>query len=155
MTNGPYLELLLQVVQRVADSTPGFFDIKGPGDGDRATNAFMKSLREELEEAVPFAKPEQCLCGENKLAVDFYLPPEGTIVELAFGLRNPTSEFERDILKALMAKETGCEVHRLVFVSKPGALKRHRQPSSQAIIKWAKQKHDLEIAFYEIKPSAT
>jgi hypothetical protein len=155
VTNGSVLDLFLSTTQGVADATPGFFEIKGPGEGDRATNAFMKVLREQLKEAVPDAKPEQCLCGENKLAVDFYIEAEGTIVELAFGLRNPTSEFERDILKALMAKEAGRNVKQLVFVSKPGAVKRCGQPGAQAIVKWAKQKHDLAIAVYEVKQRAT
>ncbi|MDP9194380.1 MAG: hypothetical protein M3P06_22000 [Acidobacteriota bacterium] len=48
---------------------------------------------------------EQTICGTNKFCVDYYFRDEATIVEVAMSLRNPTSEFERDILKAIMAQD--------------------------------------------------
>ncbi len=51
-----------------------------------------------------------------------------------------------------MAKESGYEVRRLVFLSKPGALKRHRQPSTKAIVAWARRKHGLAVEFHELRP---
>ena len=47
-------------------------------------------------------------------------------------LKNPSFEFERDVLKAIMAQEAGCTVNKLVFVSKPVASKRHQQARSGA-----------------------
>lgn len=98
---------LVQVARELALETRRFFDVKGPGEGDKATNAFMGKLRARLAEEVPNARPEQTICGDNSLAVDFYFPAEASIVEIALSLRNPNSEFERDILKALMAKCSG------------------------------------------------
>jgi hypothetical protein len=143
---------LVRVARELALETPRLFEVKGPGEGDKATNAFMGKLRASLAEQVPNARPEQAICGDNSLAVDFYFPAEEAIVETALSLRNPNSEFERDILKALMAKDFRYKIKRLVLVSKPGALKRHGQPGSQALIQWAKRTHGLEIEIHELSP---
>ena len=93
---------------------------------------------------------EKKVCGANNLCVDFYFPDEGTIVEIALALRNPTSEYERDIVKALMAKETGHSVSRLLFLSKPGALKRMKQPGAAAIAAWSERLHGVRIEIREL-----
>ena len=50
-----------------------------------------------------------------------FCPDEGTAVEFAFGLHNPNSEFERDILKCILAIEDGCKIRKLILIGKPGA----------------------------------
>ncbi len=76
---------------------------------------------------------EKCISGNNGLRVDFYFPGEKTVVEVAMGLRNSNSEFERDILKVLMAGEGS--VKRLVFLTKPGGIARTNCPGARAIIR--------------------
>jgi hypothetical protein len=83
------VEVLVKLAQRLASETPGFFDLKGPGVGDRATGAFMAELRERLRAAVGDDSSEKRICGENNLAVDFFFPDEQAVVEVAFSLRNP------------------------------------------------------------------
>jgi hypothetical protein len=141
---------LIKIAEQLARETPGFLQIKGPGSGDRATSAFMQQLRQRVDSEVPEAEAEQRISGRNSLAVDFYLPKRGVVVEVALGLRNPTSEFEKDILKALMAQEAGHSIRRLVFISKPGARKRHQQPGVKAIVQWAKRRHGLTIELHEL-----
>ena len=114
------VERLVQLAQSIADERPTFFDIKGPSVGDHDTAAFMSELRARAQTDFGMDCSEKRVCGATNLCVDFYFPNEGTIVEVALGLRNPTSEYERDILKALMAIDEGHQVTRLVFVSKPG-----------------------------------
>jgi hypothetical protein len=106
---------LAAIAQRLADERPVFFQIKGPSVGDHDTAAFMKELRVRAEAYFGADYSEQKVCGANNLCVDFHFPEEETIVEVALGLRNPTSEYERDVLKALMAKEAGYMSH--VFCS--------------------------------------
>ena len=144
-------EQLISLAQQIADERPRFFDTKGPGEGDKAATSFMAELRARARKAFGRDFSEQIISGENnKLAVDFFFPDEGIIVEIALNLRNPQSEFERDILKAVMAKEEGRNVRRLVFLSKPGAAKRHRQPSSQAIMSWLERNHEIELSIREL-----
>jgi hypothetical protein len=143
-------DYLFDLAQQIADGHTDFFKIKGPGVGDRDTGKFMALLRERASHEFGKDFSEQRICGSNKLAVDFYFPDEQTIVEVALGLRNPGSEFERDILKAIMAHEQCNSVKRLLFITKPGADKRHSQPSSRAILEWAKRRFDIRIDIREL-----
>jgi len=145
---------LFTIAKTVARGHAEFFTIQGPGKGDRSTNAFMAEVRRQAAAAFGRDYSEASISGANKLAVDFYFPHEETIVEIALSLRNPTSEFERDILKALMATESGNPVRSLIFISKPGAAKRLNQPGAQAIISWANSKHGLAVSVRELAPDA-
>jgi hypothetical protein len=143
---------LITLAQALARERPGFFEIKGPSVGDKDTAAFMRELRRRAEATFGVDCAEQKVCGPNGLCVDYYFPEDATIVEIAMGLRNPNSEFERDILKAIMAQDAGHEVKHLVFIAKPGALKKCCQPSSRAIIDWAGRAHGLVVSLHEIIP---
>src|SRR5229473_545864 len=127
---------IFSLAQALADERPHFFDLKGPSVGDHDTSSFMKELRSRSPLALNADYAEKKVCGENKLCVDYYLPDEETIIEVALGLRNPTSEYERDILKAIMANDSGYSVSHLLFISKPGALKRLAQPGAATIAAW-------------------
>lgn len=138
-------EQILGLAQKLALAREGFFDKKGPGAGDRDTSQFMAALRAKTLEATGVDYSEKRISGDNKLAVDFYVESEATVIEVALSLRNPNCEFERDLLKALMARDEGFQVERLVFLSKPGGVQRLGQPSAQAIIQWAARNHDLAV----------
>src|SRR5437867_5518197 len=127
------------LAQALADERPYFFDIKGPSLGDHDTSSFMKELRSRALRAFNEDYAEKKICGQNNLCVDYYFRDEATIIEVALGLRNPTSEYERDILKAIMAQDSGYAVSHLVFISKPGAKKRLAQPGAVAIAGWAER----------------
>jgi hypothetical protein len=142
---------IVAFAQQLADLRPDFFTKKGPGAGDDEVNSYMRELRAGVEQRLGKDYSEKRICGDNNLAVDFFVEEENTILEIALSLRNPNCEFERDILKALMAKEAGKTVDRLIFVAKPGGLKRFSQPSSQAMANWARTKHNLEIKVYDLR----
>lgn len=145
---------LLRIAQRTVADHADFFSIKGPGIGDRATISFMKDLRARATKAFGGDYSEKKISGPNNLSVDFYFPKEGTIVEVALGLRNPRTEFESDVLKAIMAKETGNRVKRLVFISKLGAEKKCRQPGRMAVRDWARRRHGIVITVHDLKRAA-
>ena len=148
-------ESLVQLAKELANERPEFFKIKGAGKVDRDTGAFMKELRARAKSTFGTDYSEQRICGDTNLAVDFYFPEEGAIVEVALGLRNPLSEYERDIFKALMAKEGGSAVSRLLFITKPGGLDRINQPGARAITKWLEVNHGITIGAIELKPKHT
>ena len=126
-----------------------FFVKKGPGSGNHATNAFMKTLRHQAE--IEFGEcAEQSISGDSALKVDFYFPGESAIVEIALGVDKPNSEFEKDILKAVMAKQLGAYVDCLVFAGKPGSIKKCCQPGRQAMALWLKNTHGIRIEVCEL-----
>lgn len=141
---------LIELAQALAAENPAFQVVLGPGAGDRATGEFMRKLREHASAQFINDYSEKKICGENSLAVDFYFPEEQTIVEVALGLPNPATEFEKDVLKAIMAQEMGQLVARLVFISRPGAAKKCSQPGRSAVKAWAKAKHDLAIEVHDL-----
>jgi hypothetical protein len=146
-------ENILELAQRVADSKPDFFDKKGAGLGDKDTGSYMSELRKIVENNVGEGLSERSICGDNNLKVDFYVQSEATIIEVALSLRNSNSEFERDILKAFLAQRCGNKVKRLVFISKPGALRQHRRPGSIAIMDWVKSEHGICVEIREFRDS--
>ena len=93
---------------------------------------------------------EQAICGANGLKPDFYFREEETIVEVALGLPNPSSEFEKDILKAIMAQELGMPVRLLFFISRAGASKKCSQPGRTAMREWALRNHNLAIEIHDL-----
>src|SRR5690554_1625680 len=89
---------LYRLAQNLAFSTEGFFDVKGPGAGNHATNKFISELGKLANKKFRKDFSEKKICGSNSLAVDFYFPEDGVIVEVALGLKNPNTEYEKDIL---------------------------------------------------------
>ncbi len=145
-------EDLYRIANRLASKEEGFFEKKGPGAGNHATNRFIAELGNAVQRKFRYNYSEQAICGENSLAVDFYFPEESTIVEVALGLKNPSTEFEKDILKAVMARDLGNNVQHLVFIAKPGGEKKCRQPGRTAVKKWLKETHGISIEVKDLVP---
>ena len=141
---------LLEIVRSIAADNPAFQDVLGPGAGDRSTNVFMQRVRQRAMAEFGIDYSEKRISGDNSLAVDFHFPDEMVIVEIALGLANPASEFEKDVLKAIMAMETGQPVRTLMFMSRPGGAAKCRQSGRSAVMAWAKAKHGLDIDVYDL-----
>jgi hypothetical protein len=142
---------IIAIARDVAASTPDFHRVKGPGVGDKANHSFMAELRKRVKDTLGDDYSEKKISGDIKAAVDFYIPDEKTIIEIALTLKVPLSEFHKDIFKALLAKDSGVDVEHLVFVAKPGAQKRHQAPASQAVIRWLKKYYSISVTIEEMK----
>jgi hypothetical protein len=147
-------ERLFELAQSLVYEWPNFFVKKGAGAGDRDTYAFMEQLKVWVETAFGRNYYEQRICGVVGFKPDFYFPDEATIVEIAMGLRNPSSEYERDIFKALLDLDLKQPVQQLVFFAKPGALDRFAQPGQKAIASWVQRTHGIAITVREFSPQA-
>ncbi|SRR6266513_384104 len=143
-------ERLLLIAQAIAEETPNFFVAIGEGAGNLRSNAFTKELQGRAESIFgrDYSEPE--LCGDNKLAVDFYFPEEETVVEIAGMLSAPNSEYEKDIFKCLLAQEKGATIRKLLFIAKPGAAKVQNQPGRLAIARFVRSHFDIQIIVEEL-----
>lgn len=141
---------IVALARRIAAKNPEFQAVLGPGAGDLATHYFMRKLRERAERLFGCDYSEKKICGKTSLAVDFYFPDEKTIVEVALGLPNSATEFEKDVLKAIMAGETGQNVEKLIFISRAGGTKKCCQPGRSAVRQWAQTKHGLHIEVHDL-----
>ena len=147
---------LFMAAQRIAEQTPDFFKVKGPGVGDHASLVFMVALR-KISRDMFGAKclSEHRVCKGAAFAVDFYFPDEAIVVEVALSLDKPISEYERDIFKCLLARDKGCAVRRLLFIAKPGGYRKNNAPGPQAIARFVREKFELEIEILELHPPDT
>jgi hypothetical protein len=143
-------EKLYRIAKELSESTPGFLDTKGPGAGNLATNEFISELGKRAMREFGEDFSEKNICGKNSLAVDFYFPEDVTVVEIALGLKHPNSEFEKDILKVLMAKSLGNKIEQLVFISKPGGVKKCNQPGRVAVKEWLKMNSEMSIMVMDL-----
>jgi len=140
---------LVQLARHLASEDPQFQRVRGPNDGDRATARYLRELQRRAQSVFGVDYSERKICGATGYAVDFYLERERTVVEVALGLPNPASEFEKDILKAIVAKKH-VPVDRLVFISRAGGETKCRQPGRTALIQWARENHQLEIEVFDL-----
>lgn len=143
-------QTLVTLAREIAGAIPDFQAVKGAGAGDHATADFMKELRDQAAARFGHDYSECKLCGDTDFAVDFYLPHVATVIEVALGLPTSLSEYEKDILKAIVARDFGHKVDRLVFISRAGADKKCRQPGRTAIREWAFKAHGLRIEIHEL-----
>jgi hypothetical protein len=143
------VDMLLKMIQQIADDHPNFFVRKGQGVGNLDTNLFVTELNKRALEEFGVDHSEKKICGETNHAVDYYFQDEAAIVEVALSLWTPNSEFEKDILKALMAQEH-YPVKRLVLIGKPGSVEKCKSPSRKSIIDWARRTHSLNIEVHDI-----
>jgi hypothetical protein len=142
---------LLLLAQGIAEQTQGFFEKKGPGVGDHATGSFVRALRQLAKEVFGADYSEKVVCEAAGFRFDFFFPDEGTAVEFAFGLHDPNSEFERDILKCILAIEDGCKVRKLILVGKPGAIARLSAPAPKAIVALVGMRFNLAVEILELR----
>ena len=143
------IDRLVELARAIVEENPTFHAVRGAGAGDHATAAFLRELRARARAAFVEDCSEQRICGPTGYAVDFYFAPERTVVEIALGLPNPGSEFEKDLLKAIIAQDYH-RVDRLVLVSRAGGEKKCRQPGRSALIAWALAEHNLQVSVIDL-----
>lgn len=143
-------ERLYEIAKDLAEKTYGFLDTKGPGIGNHATNQFISALGAKATKEFGQDYSEKNICGPNSLSVDFYFPDEGVIVEVALGLKNSNTEYEKDILKAIMAKSLGNKVEKLVFITKLGGAKKCNQPGRVAVKEWLLSANKIEMEIMDL-----
>jgi len=114
---------LVQNAQRLAADFPNFLVNKGPGKagGDGFTQAYQQKLHAWVQaNAAAAIEIEKKFRPDLNYAFDYYIPAEQTVVEIALSIQNPNSEFEKDILKCLLAHKAGLRIQNLVFIGKRG-----------------------------------
>ena len=147
------VQQLIELAATEAALRADFLVAKGPGVGDRSTSEFMAALKRKAESLFGPDVAEREVVKRAGVRVDYWFEPEATIIEIALGLKNPLSEFERDVLKAVVARHEGRAVTHLVLVGKPGAVKRATSPWYQRVIEWAKSQ-GVEVTIADLPSNA-
>jgi hypothetical protein len=146
--------MLYMLAIKLANGTPDFYKVKNAGFGDHASNVFMKNLRQLAMNTFGSDFSEKRACKDTKHAFDFYIPDEGSVVEIALSLHNPASEYEKDIFKCILAKEDGLTVNSLLFITKPRAMLRHEAAGSRRIRELVMKRFGIWVDILELLPAA-
>jgi hypothetical protein len=139
---------IFDLAQSLAAEIPGFERRRGPGReaGDGMTQSFIRALDEQVSRRWPAAVDlQRSVANGVGYTFDYFIESEHTAVEIALSLRNPLSEFEKDVFKAILAKEAGLAVRRLVLIGRKGAEDRLKAPGPKAIISWLAQHRGIEV----------
>jgi hypothetical protein len=144
---------LFELAQKKASLFPSFQERVGPGleKGNGVTNDYLKALNQ----AVADNFPTQVLIQERvapgvKYTFDFYVPSEQTAVEIALSLRNIVTEFEKDIFKGILAKDSGKPMRKLVLIGKEGSVSRQNGTGPTAIKCWVLCNCGIEVEVREL-----
>ena len=149
----PIAEELFALAQRVASETPGFQERLGPGRarGNGATNRYLAALNAAVTERWPTqCQLQESVANDLGYSFDYFIPQERTAVEIALSLRNIVTEYEKDVFKAILAKQHGKEITKLVLIGKAGSVGRQSQPGPLAIREWVRQNCGIEVEVKEI-----
>jgi hypothetical protein len=95
---------------------------------------------------------EPKLCGTRQ-SVDFFVPPEQVVLEVELSLSRSHNNFERDILKVLLAKDRGVDVSTLLLLGDHGSVARHAEPASRAVIAWVRKHYGLRVLVHDLGPA--
>lgn len=82
------IDRILALIQEAAERFD-VFQCRGPGHGNRATNAAMAHLNDRVTAECGVDVVEPILGAGIRQSVDFYVRDEATIVEVEFSLSNP------------------------------------------------------------------
>jgi hypothetical protein len=150
---GTIAQRIFDMAQELARETPGLHERIGPGEeaGNGVTTRFLESLnRTVTAECGDQVRLQERTVPNAKYSFDYFIPSEETAVEIALGIRNPVSEFEKDIFKAILAKDMGKPLRKLVLIGTEGAIKCRDAPGPTAISRWVKQKCGIEVEVKEL-----
>jgi hypothetical protein len=82
--------------------------------------------------------------------VDFWLEDEFTIMEMEFNILSSPPVLEKEIFKALLAKDAGNDVRHLILIGDPGSVILSQAPGAVAIIDWVERRHQIRAQIWEL-----
>jgi len=100
----------------------------GPGEGNRNANVRAEAYREAVRSEFPEIEFEVRIDRESKSTCDILDPVTGTVFEIASSLRNPTTEFEKDLLKAAVLAEHTGGIKALIFLTDDDGFRKANSP---------------------------
>ena len=92
----------------------------------------------------------QFLSKENRQSVDFWLEDEQTILEAEFNLLSSPPVLEKEVFKALLAKDAGKDVRQLILIGDPGSVLLSQSPIPKSIINWVERRHQIRVQIWEL-----
>lgn len=150
LTDMTKAERIFQLAQKDADAYR-MFKARRAGAGPPYINEVINHLKFLVVQEFGTGVANQFLSKENCQSVDFWLEDEQTIMEIEFNTFSSPPVLEKEVFKALLAKDAGKDVRRLVLIGDPGSLLLSQAPTPVSIINWVKRRHQIQVQIWELK----
>ena len=143
-------ERIFQLAQEGADSYH-IFKLRRAGAGTHFVNEVINHLKSNVIREVGAEVVTQFLGKkEDGQPVDFWLEDEQTVMEIEFDILSSPPVLEKEIFKALLAKDAGNNVQYLILIGDPGSVLLSQTPRSKSIIAWVEQHHQIRVQIWEL-----
>ena len=145
-------EELIRIAIRLAKKHVQLFaeEADGPGVGNTLVNDYINELKAFAKKKFQGDFAERSVMGGTNLRFDYYFPKEKTVIEIALSLHNSNTEFEKDLLKCLLARTQGMLVKELWFFTRTQGVESLDRPARRAFIDYVEKIHSLKIKIFSL-----
>ncbi|MCO5759969.1 MAG: hypothetical protein NHG36_00455 [Chromatiaceae bacterium] len=126
------------------------FKLRRAGAGTPFVNEVINHLKFLVDQEFGSGVVNQFLSKANRQTVDFWLEDEHTIVEMEFNILTLPPVLEKEVFKALLAKDAGNDVRQLVLIGDPGAALLSHAPTPASIIEWVERQHQIRVQIWDL-----
>jgi hypothetical protein len=140
---------IFQLAQEGADAYR-MFKLRRAGAGTLFVNEVINNLKFLVAQELGNGVVNQFLSKANRQMVDFWLEDEHTIVEVEFNILTLPPVLEKEVFKALLAKDAGIDIRRLVLIGDPGAALLSHAPTPASIIEWVERQHQIRVEIWDL-----
>ena len=143
-------ERIFQLAQQGSDAYR-MFKARRAGAGTCYINEVINHLKFQVEQEFGTGVVSQFLSKENRQSVDFWLEDEQTILEVEFNILSSPPVLEKEVFKALLAKDAGKDVRHLILIGDPGSALLSKAPTPASVMNWVERRHQIRVQIWELK----
>jgi hypothetical protein len=140
---------IFQLAQENADFYH-MYKLRRAGAARPFVNEVVNHLKSLVARELGSGVVNQFLGSQHRQAVDFWLEDEQAIVEVEFDILSSPPVLERQIFRAILAKDAGNDVRRLILIGDPGAILLSQAPTPTAVIDWVKRHYQIGVEIWEL-----
>jgi hypothetical protein len=142
-------ERIIQLARDVAASYD-LLNARRAGSGDSYSREVVDHLKSMAVEEFGPGVANQFLSMANRQSVDFWIEEEHTIIEVEYSMWSSDPLLEKEVFKALLAKDAGKDVRHLILVGNPGSVRRWRTPTPRSVMDWVQRHHQIHVQIMEL-----
>ena len=143
-------ERIFQLAQEGADAYR-MFKARRAGGGTPYVNEVINHLKLVVAQELGAGVVNQILHQASHQTVDFWLEDEQTIMEIEFNTFSSPPVLEKQVFKALLAKDAGKDVRHLILIGDPASVLLSQAPTPVSIINWVERRHQIRVQIWELK----
>ena len=143
-------ERIFELAQEGADAYQ-MYKTRRAGAGTPYADEVINHLKSRVAQKFGTEVINQFLSKESRQTVDFWLGDEQTIMEMEFSAFGSPPVLEKEVFKALLAKDAGNDVRHLILIGDPGSGLLSQAPTPATIMNWVEGRHQIRVHIWELK----